>query len=548
MADIIKSIQDFGQAISGLAETLFSNPVFWFVLFSFCIILFMNAKGKSKSASQQHIFSKGIKKLISYFTDIFLDLFNSIFDAIGVVLNFIKELNSLLFGSLHEARAYRLAGFGVVFLSSVSFWTTSQGLASFIGVPFNYFISFGVQSAILIVDFKIVKDFKQRKDIMRQIQKTHVNAKEHESDTFFSWENSLNVRFKKCRGYAEKMKQIVMKNAPNATVLLEEIEKLLVLFSRESSCMSLFADGIDVSQLDSDMQTLFSKMESAASSASNPAEARRNAVEHWLSDEFREINTAINASVASTPEAQKALDPYIEKIRNSLLDIRSNFQKFIMMPKAVYKEGANWLTRIWNNEKSYKNVEAFRYSSGEIKEFHTRWHFFGLSLALAMFVFLSSTFSFSYIYNTTFENKRDFENYHMTIKMCDDAVMNYQHNILDMSNISKDKINEFIGIIQNSASYNTAANAYTNYYVDEENSRDINNKIAELDPNDPNAPALLVSYNNQLSKSDNSKTQNKKGKALYQEYLALIEIFSQTPFASNILGGTTAPPPHCCGC
>ena len=198
-----------------------------------------------------------------------------------------------MFGSLHEARAYRLAAFGVIFLSSVSFWTTSQGLGSFVGIPLNYFISFGVQSAILIIDYKIIKDYKQRKEIKGQIRKKWVDDKEMTSDSFFSWSNNLKVRFKRCLGKAVDIQDHVKEGAPENAALNDAVNSLVELFKSDSAIFGLFKDNIDKTQLSADMQNLLNSMERAASSAQDSGAARRDAAEAWLAEKFNAIRQII---------------------------------------------------------------------------------------------------------------------------------------------------------------------------------------------------------------------------------------------------------------
>lgn len=536
MSDIFAKFKELLDTISSEIEPLFRSPMFWAILVVFCFLLFMDANGKHKTLSQWRTFVKGVQKLINNFTNIFLDLFKSILDIVEVFLNFIKELSSLLFGSLHEKRAFNLAGFGVIFLSGVSFYTTAKGLEAFIGLPYNWAVSFGVQSAILLVTFKIIRDYRQRLEIKQQIQKTSINKQEYNKDSFFRWQIELRVRFKKCRKQVDELSHKLMKKheLDSSSPLLQEIEKLKSLFELDNAIISLFNKTIDKRQLDGRLLEIFNTMEETAKNSleDQANESRMNAVDQWVNNQFNSIKIKINSILNGHETAKKEVAPQIDKISNSFLNIQSNFQKWLMGPGPIYRAGKTWRQRISANIKSYSAVESFRYSSGKIKEFYTRRHFAGLGLILGVFIFLSSTFSYTFIYNQTFKEKQELENYHMTIKLCDASIMNYQHNVLDMTTNSKATLDDFIKLIQDSGKYKDAQNAYSNYYNQLEIVKNLEHELEQINNDDPDSADAMIKIK-EIKKQKDTLLSYENKKIFYEDYLAFIEVYSQTPFAKD---------------
>ena len=543
-----ETLLHWGTPVMETLKGLLTEPAFWIFLFLVFVLTYFNGNRNRRTASLHRTAAKGVYKLIDDLAEILMGAINSILDAAGVLLNFVKELSSLLLGSLHEARVHRLAAFGVIFLSAVSFWTTSEGLKAFVRTPWNYLISFGVQSAILTVEFRFVKDLKLRKEIKTQILEKQADNEALERDLVFSWSNSLRVRFSKCLRKAEKIHSIASDPKRGSSDLVKASKKLVELFKSDEYILDLFDEHINIKQLSPQMSNLYSHMRHAAKHAVNEGEAYINAANAWILEYYSKVQAELEADIDalngadSSDKLKKSIFSLLSDIGKQLNELKMSWQNYIVTPRITYWRSKQAVgSNSHDNQNNSKRVAAFRYSSGKVEMYPSKGHFIRLTIMLTIFIFLSSTFSYTYICNTNFSEKQDIENYHMTISLCDDIDRQFQENILLLSAGSKSTLADFIKTVQQTAVFGQSSNAYTNYYNEKKKALEKQSSIEELREESPNYSMDRLLLDNDLKSIENSIAQYEKEKTLYLEYLAFMEIYCRTDLASNILNNKLAP-------
>jgi len=558
---ILESLEAIWNGLSEFARNLLVNPVFWIVILIFCIALFANSIGESKSTVSQRSFAQGLKGLWTAVTNMFLDLFNSVLDAVNVALNFLKEISNLLFGNLHEERVYKLAGFGVVFLSTVSFWTTSNGLMDFVGFGWNWLASFAIQSAILIVDFTIVKHYCQDREMRDQIKKLRLDQEAAGEDLVFQWKTRLEISSKRAE---RKSRQLLKKvtnwvEDPNHSELvdaLEELKKFLQDLTADRLVSLLKDAGLVETSDDKDFRpalqetiTIFECKDAGA--LKKERESRIREVDNKIKRDFSNCISRVEKVLSQSPKtasasgenpkagieeaASRKEKEWERRLRADLLKIDNAFnntslQNTIFQPYAMEKEKI---------KPSRTKSVAFRYASGAVRTMYGFKNYALLSLALMVFIGLSSSFSYTYIYDVMFNKKQDIEHYHMTVQLCNDVEAVYQESASQVAEKARKNLEEFGTKVQESDYYKVASANYDSYYEAASKKAQIeerwNNRNDDEVDNGMTQLQIIADDRNRLNDFNDNMSQDSEGKDFYEAYLAFHELCNNTTKAQNLL-------------